>query len=162
MQFKFITLPILLGASIASALPQSTPSNHTVDVSGLPSTCFNPVPKTCNFYFDCVEKLYPCGPDGYAQGYGGHYCNAFAAKSPQLSAKANQWMWGVMSCLQHALVPKLGEPLTCQAIHDYAFPTHVHCYLDSGVSICDLSPIDWIEIVSVIGIPTLLQLDSGW
>lgn len=31
----------------------------------------------CNFYSQCVEKRVPCGPNGYALGYGGKYCVKF-------------------------------------------------------------------------------------
>ena len=31
----------------------------------------------CAFYSDCVEKRVPCGPNGYALGYGKKYCVRF-------------------------------------------------------------------------------------
>ena len=31
----------------------------------------------CSFYPQCVEKRFPCGPNGYALGYGNKYCNIF-------------------------------------------------------------------------------------
>ena len=31
----------------------------------------------CSFYTECVERNMPCGPSGYAVGYGYHFCNAF-------------------------------------------------------------------------------------
>ena len=31
----------------------------------------------CSFYNVCIEAVVPCGPNGYAQGYGGKYCERF-------------------------------------------------------------------------------------
>lgn len=31
----------------------------------------------CSFYPQCVESRFPCGPNGYALGYGNKYCKIF-------------------------------------------------------------------------------------
>ncbi|KAJ3312153.1 hypothetical protein HDU76_002955 [Blyttiomyces sp. JEL0837] len=155
MQFGKLFISIIASAVAATALPQSA-----VDISTLPATCFNPVPHTCDFYFNCLDVAYPCGPDGYAQGYGGKFCRAFQKNANTLSDKAQQWMWSVMTCLQTSLVPKLGQEMTCQAIHDFAFSTHTACYTQTGNSICDLSPFDWYKILNTIGFATLIQTDT--
>ena len=31
----------------------------------------------CDFYSQCLESRIPCGRDGYALGYGDHYCRRF-------------------------------------------------------------------------------------
>ena len=39
----------------------------------------------CSFYTDCVEANMPCGPSGYAVGYGYHFCNAFGQYNSQFT-----------------------------------------------------------------------------
>ena len=39
----------------------------------------------CSFYTECVERNMPCGPSGYAVGYGYHFCNAFEELSGEFT-----------------------------------------------------------------------------
>ncbi|KAJ3288916.1 hypothetical protein HDU76_007606, partial [Blyttiomyces sp. JEL0837] len=151
-----IAMITFISSSQALVLPQSAPANSTVN---LPNTCFAPVRETCDFYSQCLNVAHDCGPQGYAIGYGDHFCHEFAARAPVFSPKAKTWMWNVMYCLQTALIPTLTTPnMTCQSIHDFALKTHLGCYVDNGL--CDLSPLDWIAIAGTIGVKELLQPDS--
>jgi hypothetical protein len=49
----------------------------------LPSDCFATLvtDQTCDFYTQCLEKKYHCGPKGYPMGYGYVYCNKFTELS---------------------------------------------------------------------------------
>lgn len=76
-----------------------------------------------------------------------------------------------MSCLQHQLIPKLSDATqTCSSLKTFAFDSHPGCYIgddypgqpanEDRISLCDLNPRDWINVVKVIGIPTLLEWDT--
>ena len=41
----------------------------------------------CSFYTECVERNMPCGPSGYAVGYGYHFCNAFEELSGEFTSE---------------------------------------------------------------------------
>ncbi|KAF0698120.1 Aste57867_11239 [Aphanomyces stellatus] len=73
-------------------------------------------------------------------------------------------MYGTMTCLQRHLVPVLSNPaISCGAIHTDAFNSHPACYTTdnaNGISVCDLPVSDWIALVRVIGLKTLLQFDT--
>ncbi|KAJ3408445.1 hypothetical protein HDV05_004977 [Chytridiales sp. JEL 0842] len=158
MQIKITsTIVSLLAASsfVVAAPAPVTPASPLA----LPAKCTNPVPRTCDFYFDCLETYNTCGPQGYAISYGGKYCKKFAAAEQKFSPKGQKWMWDVMSCLQKELVPRLGDStFTCPQIKTFAYGTHPGCYVKSGM--CELSPLDWLQIVDVIGFKTLIELET--
>ncbi|KAJ4474230.1 hypothetical protein J3R30DRAFT_649097 [Lentinula aciculospora] len=136
-----------------------------------PINCTSPPPHTCTFYSACLESHFHCGPEGYPLGFGEKFCTKF--NMPQnverLSTKGKDWMWTTMGCLQRALVSELDVPVVssglqssstedvCKALEDKAFSTHAPCYLSSGL--CSLSLEDWVVIVDIIDIKTLL---SSW
>lgn len=41
----------------------------------------------CSFYTECVERNMPCGPEGYALGYGYHFCKAFGELSGEFTSE---------------------------------------------------------------------------
>ncbi|XP_019856292.1 PREDICTED: uncharacterized protein LOC109584838 [Amphimedon queenslandica] len=88
----------------------------------------------CAFYSECVEKRVPCGPNGYALGYGGKYCIKFGENIDCFPANGQQWINKVRICLETALVNSTvyRNNATCEDIKDYAFKTHPQCYLDAG------------------------------
>ncbi|KAJ4478803.1 hypothetical protein C8J55DRAFT_536400 [Lentinula edodes] len=130
--------------------------------------CTSPPPRTCTFYTACLEPHFHCGPEGYPVGFGEKFCTKFNLPENvgRLSPEGKEWMWTTMRCLQIALVPELQIPVVptttgsisaCKALEDKAFSTHAPCYLSSGL--CSLPPEDWLAIVEIIDIKTLL---SGW
>ena len=44
----------------------------------------------CSFYTECVERNMPCGPSGYAVGYGYHFCNAFGELRGEFTREVNR------------------------------------------------------------------------
>lgn len=130
------------------------------DPSTAPSECSNPQPNDCNFYTECIESRYHCGPTGYPLGYGQYYCDKFVTDASLLSPQGQTWMTTVMLCLQGDLVPyALGATQgfsDCQALQDFAFSTHPACYVDSGL--CSLPVTDWEAIVEkIVGLTTLFD-----
>lgn len=105
---------------------------------------------TCNFYRDCVESRYNCGPGGYPIGYGEDYCQRFSNVKSQFSPAGQAWVTKVMFCLQEKLVPiGSGQQMsTCQNIREMAFGTHPECYVKSGV--CKLPVKDWTLISKTV------------
>lgn len=114
------------------------------------SACMNPVMKSCSFYSDCMESKVPCGPKGYALGYGLNFCGKFSHTLKSFSSRGQRWIWDTMNCLQKTLVPSLENcENNCSILRKTAFASHPRCYVKSGV--CELPVFDWITIVSVVG-----------
>ena len=110
--------PMLLCWSLAAGAP-------------LPPACRTPpLPDDhCGFYTRCLDAAHPCGPDGYARGYGAKYCHRFDSKADELSAAGDAWLNSTGACLQQALVPLLWQPdATCAQIRRRAFDSHPICY----------------------------------
>jgi len=121
------------------------------------SECSNPPRDSCAFYADCLESRYHCGPDGYPIGYGQEFCEKYSDGREALSARGKTWMLDVMQCLQRTLVPEAtgsAAGVTCDVIEKKAFASHASCYVHSGL--CWLPPTDWLAIVHIVGIDTLV------
>jgi len=121
----------------------------------------DPVYKSCDYYA-CVEAAIPCGPEGYALGYGQYYCEKFAKHVAEFSPQGQKWMYDVMTCLQMKLVPvvKKTMKLTCKELKDYAYDTHPECYTSKANSICNLPPKDWSVLISILEFKTLIEIKT--
>lgn len=110
-----------------------------------------PIEKDCSFYSHCLEEAVPCGPDGYALGYGKKYCQKFKDNYTRFSPRGRDWVWSTMSCLQKVLVPVANGQvnMTCDEIRSFAYGSHPVCYTQPGNSICNLPFTDW-ALLSVI------------
>lgn len=107
-----------------------------------------PSPTKCSFYEDCLDALFPCGPNGYALRYGLYYCNKFHNNENLYSSKGKQWISSTALCLQEALLDRIttGEfnsGTTCTEIENIALKTHEACYTNTNTSICDIPITDW-------------------
>lgn len=97
---------------------------------------------SCEFYKLCLEDKYDCGPDGYPVGYGYKYCSKFVSFLNDFSESGQNWIHGTLICLKKALVPLIdNSDTTCQVIHDAAFASHPHCYVENGFCELFLDPI---------------------
>lgn len=133
----------------------------SVSVSAqLPAGCI-PSQTNCTFYASCVESAIPCGPSGYAIGYGQKFCNLFTQNFNDFSSKGQRWLDNVRFCLQTALIPEVtlaeaGQPPTCPALQNFAFASHVNCYVDPtgsnllSDSVCSLSIFDLTALLWTI------------
>ncbi|TPX69593.1 hypothetical protein SpCBS45565_g02314 [Spizellomyces sp. 'palustris'] len=154
-----VLLPALAVIAPATAIPQPIANVE------LPQNCTAPTPHTCTFYTSCLEVAIPCGPDGYAIGYGNKFCSKFQENADKFTDKGEEWMYKVMSCLQESLVPKLPnnstsspKPMSCSELKSFAYSTHPNCYLSAGV--CTLHPKDWIVLLNSIGIQELFTIET--
>ncbi|KAF9016318.1 hypothetical protein BDZ89DRAFT_408299 [Hymenopellis radicata] len=120
-------------------------------------TC-TPVRDSCDFY-PCLDTIYKCGADGYPLGYGNKFCTAFKDSRSEFSPKGQQWISDVMFCLQTALQP-FGSSATvdCEELSGSAFASHAKCYVDTGF--CTLPPSDWLKVVEIVGLKTLLEKET--
>lgn len=119
-----------------------------------PKICQNPRRDTCDFYPNCLETKYRCGPSGYPIGYGLKYCRAFTAAKSRLSDRGDEWVSDTMLCLQRALAPlATTQTTTCPVLKSRAIATHPDCYIKSGV--CVLGPADWTIIVDTVDLKDL-------
>jgi len=118
----------------------------------LPAFCYSPDGTDCDWYSQCLAKMYDCtGQADYAIQYGEKYCKLYSQSELAFSSQALQWINAVRKCLQVALVPLLHlcrEQPTCQTIETIAFDSHVPCYLEpyQGFSVCLLPVSDWLRI----------------
>jgi hypothetical protein len=139
-----LTLAIVLGGAC------SLPPVESPLTSG--ATCDAPQPRDCSFYTQCLEPHVPCGPSGYALGFGDKYCNAF--KQADLSPRGEAWVDSTMLCLEKQLVPYATSPgpaATCDQITEAAFASHAGCYTALPASICFLPPPDVLAVLRTIG-----------
>jgi len=114
--------------------------------------CYSPEGTDCDWYRQCLHKMYDCtGQAEYAISYGEKFCKLYELSTLQFSQKALQWINATRKCLQVELVPLLHlcqlQP-TCEDIRKTAFGSHVPCYLEpyKGISVCLLYPLDWVRI----------------
>jgi hypothetical protein len=114
--------------------------------------CEAPRERDCTFYPACIEANVPCGPTGYAIGFGEKYCERF--KAATFSPKGAAWADSVMVCLERSLAP-YGRPdkkvASCDEITQAAFDSHPACYTKSPASICFLPPPDVLSVFDTIG-----------
>jgi len=128
---------------IASNVATQTISNTTGCV---------PIADDCSFYSRCLESKVPCGEQGYAIGYGQHYCNKFKENSTKFSSRGQQWLSSVLLCLQTKLIDVANGNvvMNCSEIRKFAYNSHAYCYTQSGSSICDIPPADWVQLFIII------------
>lgn len=92
-------------------------------------TC-QPSNKNCDFY-RCQETKRSCGKNGYWNKFAVPYCEIFVQKEKQFSKNTQRFFKNVRYCLQAQLIEKT-HSVACRDIKDYAFHTHVSCYINSG------------------------------
>eukprot|EP00762_Andalucia_godoyi_P008031 ANDGO_03491.mRNA.1 hypothetical protein SPRG_03290 len=127
-----------------------------------PEACTAPVPETCSFYSNCLDKTHSCGIDGYALGYGLKYCSRFMANLQSFSTVGQQWINGTLVCLQLALEPVLTNPsLTCSDIQTIAFESHPKCYIANGFCSVVKNPADWLALAHVYDMKDIFS-KLGW
>jgi len=136
------------GASAAPTAPRAS----TTASAAAASPCEVPRRSDCTFYASCLEQSVPCGPGGYALGFGDRYCKKFQAA--RLSPEGTAWTSSVMLCLEQALVPYEGparKSASCEEIAAAAFGSHPGCYTRPEASICFLPPDDVVAVFDTIG-----------
>ena len=143
----------LVAAGAAALWPSAAeaPAAPPVASAAAPVSCSAPQVRDCTFYASCVERNVPCGPTGYALGFGDKYCNKF--KAAQLSPAGVAWASSVMLCLERALVPYTTpekKSASCEQISRAAFDSHAACYTQPEASICFLPPPDVITVFDTI------------
>ncbi|RNA00508.1 stanniocalcin family [Brachionus plicatilis] len=92
----------------------------------------------CKFY-EVLESIEKCGPNGYLIAYGLKYCNKFTSNLNSFNEDGQLWVKSVKKCLMAKLIDKKFP--TCKSLADYAFESHVDCYLNPGYeakSFCDI------------------------
>jgi len=133
--------------------------------------CANPPLEedSCGFYSDCLEAAHPCGPTGYALGFGDKYCRRFLNSEQEgcFDAPGAVWVNSTVACLQEVLVPLTQPPLVdtedCKEIKQTAFASHADCYTGGGginptaPSVCFLGASDMRCVFGVIDLKDLVR-----
>jgi hypothetical protein len=149
----------LMAAGTAAFWPRAPEAPAPTPVASVAAlvSCSAPQVRDCTFYASCVERNVPCGPSGYAIGFGERYCNKF--KAAQLSPTGTAWASSVMLCLERSLVPYTTpekKSASCEQISQAAFDSHAACYTQPEASICFLPPPDVMTVFDTISADELL------
>ncbi|CAG8435069.1 6592_t:CDS:2 [Scutellospora calospora] len=108
-----------------------------------------PVPGSCNFYTDCLEKKFHCGNNGYPLSDGLKYCEKFTENMHLFSSSGKDWVTKTKLCLQESLVQIYeNDSSTCSEIKQNALDSHADCYVTSGI--CIIPPSDWVSLLKTI------------
>ena len=90
-------------------------------------------PDNCDYYSECLEAKFHCGPTGYPLGYGGKYCKKFLSFYNDFTSEGQAWISKTLLCLKQALIPVYDDSSkTCPQIYNFAFDSHPQCYYNSG------------------------------
>jgi hypothetical protein len=121
--------------------------------------------ETCDFYQTWLEPQIPCGPKGYAMGYGYHYCRKFMARIDHFSDRGKVWMTEAMLCLQDYLrgyMAEQGDQLpSCRVLKKAAFDSHPACYTSGEVSFCELKARDYWQLGKILSVRDTLFSRAG-
>jgi hypothetical protein len=135
-----------------------------LSATGVQLLCSDPPMGNCEFYEQCLERAHPCGANGYPMGYGRKYCQRYFDNIERFSPQGQQWIRYVGNCLQRQLVPYTdpSRAMSCSTLMSTAFSSHVGCYLNGPVSICDLPIRDkWTIMTSVIDARDLANVQTA-
>ncbi|XP_028396531.1 uncharacterized protein LOC114520464 [Dendronephthya gigantea] len=119
----------------------------------LPDWCYSPDGTNCNWYSNCLKKVYPyCenNKDDFSIMYTEKFCRLYDDQYDKFSQKGAQWINAVRKCIQLKLVPLVDKTRvrTCPNLKYTAFKTHSPCYTNPessqspSISYCNLSPQD--------------------
>lgn len=103
----------------------------------------------CDFYANCLERHYPCGPNRYALAFGQKYCEKFA-KVYDLNHRLAGFVAKTRTTLQQELigyVNRKGGIGSCQQLEDFAFQSHSGAYVRQPFGICGLLDASALKII---------------
>lgn len=94
---------LLVLVAVLSVLPGASSASpaHNTFCEGLA------LAGNCSFYSMCVEKRVPCGPNGYALGYGGKYCIKFTENADEFSKDVRKELPWLYVCTHAVLSIRL-------------------------------------------------------
>jgi hypothetical protein len=107
--------------------------------------------RSCSFYTE-LEKLMPCGSDGYALNFAYHYCQVYLNDRDDFSDKT--WQDATRRCLQMKLyeyVTKQQDYPSCENLEEFGFNSHPQCYEKPDetrprITFCDIPFMDKVKI----------------
>jgi len=80
-----------------------------------------------------------CGPEGYLQAYGYHYCQVFVEAKEEFLLESQEILARIRSCLIRQIKVR-EKKLNCHTVKDLAYATHTPCYVQSGY--CEMDSED--------------------
>ncbi|MCM2353025.1 MAG: hypothetical protein NDI63_05355 [Pseudobdellovibrio sp.] len=97
---------------------------------------------TC-YYYKCIERSEACGKKGYYLEFGEHYCEKYQADQDNYTARGQEFLNHIRSCLQDELEReniRLGHLPVCDKVKKFAVDTHKTCYQE--YDFCSLPDAD--------------------
>lgn len=105
----------------------------------------------CDYYL-CREAQTAnngCGPTGYYEGFGDHYCRLYKdVVADKLSPHGQQFAYKVRRCLMVTMEKTIPLESSCSDVKAAAYASHQQCYIDAGF--CQLSMGDRIAVLASI------------
>lgn len=98
-------------------------------------------------YYACAEDKLQCGEENYLTQFGAHFCEKYRSTEANFSKRGQVWLQKVRYCLQKELDRGLDSGVSCSRVEDFAFDSHVGCYVKTGY--CSLGFRDKFRVVSV-------------
>lgn len=94
-----------------------------------------PLQDECEWYLECLERLFGCGAGGYPVEYGYKYCTKF--NSAPFTPAGKTWVNKTTVCLKQSLLPLVeaklrGHRISCRELKKLAFDEHPKCYVSEG------------------------------
>lgn len=93
---------------------------------------------SCEFYPDCLEKVYNCGQNGYPKGLGDKYCTRSIANMNKFEKLGQEWIRKVVVCVKEKIIDTITHPnnFDCKSLKVKALSIHPECYVNNGF--CEL------------------------
>lgn len=139
LQMAFCFALLLVASSFLIAFSQSVSS-----VSNESSECDG-----CSAY-NCYEKIFHCGQNGYFLAFGEKYCSRFNMSDnlSQFTSAGRKFLRCTTACLLSFLDRYFEEDhkRSCSSINLAAFDSHVECYLS-----CDFCKVCKTDMRALLG-----------
>lgn len=116
----------------------------------------------CAFY-DCLERRFPCGEDGYTQRLSKHFCGKIDSAFNNFDTFGRRWLNQTSICLVGDMVPLYRrDSLKCSDIQDAGIESIVGCNdaTVDGKTFCDFTSTNGDAYNALMGSDEMMRLIS--
>jgi hypothetical protein len=121
---------------------------------------------SCSFFSE-LDKLIPCGDDGYVLHFAYHYCQVYLDNRNSFTDRS--WLDATRRCLQvkmYQFVTQQENYPSCERIQKFGFDSHPICYekpdeSKPNLSFCRTSLVDKMRVAWLAAGGALMELLHG-